>query len=248
MKLVTYISFRLGALFCAILNPLIPGGMLSGQSGLPGSPAESIGSVSGVSPSGNPYLDEELVPRIWPATPRPLFTATQAFEMVEMQSLPRLHLGGPVNLQLGDLYNFRPSSTSLPRYSAYFRHAAQPEALIGFSLFTKAEFLPDLRKESLMGYAKSLFLFPLSPTTEVRMLTGPEQPLPRKAFAFMGFKPVMMTYVLTDPVLELNLQRTEYFLDLGSTILVVTIEAPPALFGGVFVLARQLLAEATLLE
>jgi hypothetical protein len=208
-------------------------------------PGESAPSDS---PEENPYLMSDAPAYPWPASPRPLLSASQGFEMLEMQSLPRLNLKGALNFQLGDLYNFRPSGSVLPRYSIFFRHTLQPEALIGFSIFSRGEFLPELSPESLMGYAKALYLNPLSDQTKLEMLRGPEVPLPRKAFAFMGMKPLSMTYALKDSTHELDVVRTEYFLEIANFHLVVTVEAPPALFDGIFVLARQVLAEGALLD
>jgi len=208
----------------------------------------SSGQARTVEKPEDPYLSWEGEPRPWPGNPRPGLSMTRVVEKVEAHNMPRHLLKGAIDLKLGDLFNFQNSNRTLPRYSLYFRHASQPQALLGFSVFDKGEFVKDLSQESLMGYAKALKMQEIPDKRSITIIQGPEQGQDRKAFAFLGAKPVPIIYRLTDKEFELNLQRIEYFLEAGDKHLVVTIESPPELFGGIMVLARQILAGASFSE
>jgi hypothetical protein len=196
----------------------------------------------------NPILTWNGPEYSWPKEALPQFTfERRVITDEEGRPVPSMHVvGGGVDIGFDDIRPFyipeKPGNAPAEFEKSlilYDSHVAT--GMIAFTHFAKDAFFPELNKDAITGYAKTL-VNKSNPQTGIAIdiIDGPTEP-PRKQM-ILFCRPIMLTWKMTDSVKKTSITRTDMFVKMDDeSIVVVSVLSDTASFSRVWAESLEVL-------
>jgi|GEM_PF-6763922 len=163
----------------------------------------------------------------WPKSSLPAMQLHVGWEQIETQTLKRfIAEGNGLVINFSSLAPFRPIAPErMPEGMAntlVLEDSRYASGLLCITLFRTEDFMPQLDKDGLMGYAKALCLTNGKGGHNVEIVDAPGT-LGNSTMMLMSMPPIGLTWKSYNAETEVWVLRTDYFFETEKGLLVVSI-------------------------